>query len=94
MLGLPGETDRARTQTREFLARVRPPVLSVKIYRPYAGVRLETEGQNALLNAHWGAHPLSRQELYELQRDWQSLQGEPSKAPGWLERMRRMVGRE
>lgn len=94
MMGLPGETDSARTRTREFLAQVRPPYLSVKIYRPYSGIRLETEGQSPVLNAHWGARPLSRQESYDLQRDWQSLQGEPPKPPGWIERVRRKVGRE
>ncbi len=92
MIGLPGETDSARTRTREFLAQMRPPYLSVKIYRPYAGVRVEEEGQSAQLNAHWGAHPLSRQELYEMQRDWQSLQGEPPK-PGLLDRMKRLVAK-
>ncbi len=93
MIGLPGETDRARTQTREFLAQVRPPYLSVKIYRPYAGIRVEEAGQSALLNAQWGARALSRQELYDMQRDWQSLQGEAPKPPGWFERVRRKVGR-
>ncbi len=89
MIGLPGETESARAQTRAFLAQTRPPYLSVKIYRPYAGIRLEETGQSAVLNAHWGARPLNRQELYELQRDWQSLQGEPPRPSGWIERVRR-----
>lgn len=58
MVGLPGETYGARAQTREFLASVRPPLLSIKAYRPYAGVRLEQDDLGANLNSPARRPPL------------------------------------
>lgn len=92
MVGLPGETYAARAQTREFLANVRPPLLSIKPYRPYAGVRLERDGLGATLSARPGARPLTRVELQELQREWQGLQGEPPSPQGLGSRLASLLG--
>lgn len=92
MVGLPGETYGARAQTREFLAAVRPPLLSIKAYRPYAGVRLEQDGLGASLNARPGARPLSRSEITELQREWQSLQGDPPPPQGLGSKLASLLG--
>lgn len=92
MVGLPGETYGARAQTREFLAAVRPPLLSVKAYRPYAGVRLEQGELGASLNARVGARPLTRSELLELQREWQGFQGEPPPPQGIGSKLASLLG--
>ncbi len=92
MVGLPGETYAARAQTREFLAAVRPPLLSVKAYRPYAGVRLEQGELGATLNARVGARPLTRSELLELQREWHGLQGEAPPPQGIGSKLASLLG--
>ena len=92
MVGLPGETYGARAQTREFLASVRPPLLSIKAYRPYAGVRLEQDDLGANLNSRAGARPLTRSEILELQREWQSLQGEPPSPQGIGSKLASLLG--